>query len=313
MVTPNRIALITHGRYDEAVAGADIYPGMSLIRKSDGKVYPCNLQGSEMELMVALEDALQGLDITQKLASGNVVPFMRPTRGDLFLMLLQAGQGPLLNEAPLQNAGDGTLIAGPAPGALQVLYQILAASANLSALAAETVFSNGTYTIPANFLLAGDVLHIRGKAVVSAQNSTNTHKFKCYVGSTTLADTGAVAMTAADFGSFDIWMTIRAIGASGKFVADVVTVTTISATATELTTTVASTTIDTTVTEAITVKATQSANSAGNVCALQEFEIDLQRPGGQNMIVVSQEAADNSGSTGTSGFNTAMFIRCMVP
>jgi hypothetical protein len=287
---------------------------MILLQNSSNHVIPHNVVGGVNPLLIATEEALRGLDITQKLPSGDATSFYRPARGDEFLCLLQNGQN-VAAQTPLMSAGDGTLIASTATFS-SVLYQILAASANITNLPGPTTFSNGTYTFAANTLQAGDVYHIHGKAVVSAQNSTNTHQVKVLIGSTLLADCGASALAAGNFASFDIFMTIRSVGTGGKLVADVVTTVNPAGTPTETPATVAATTIDTTVTEAVTVTATVSATSAGNVIALQEFEIDLQRAGGSSTILYSAEAINNSagaGSNPVSGFNTAAFIRCYVP
>jgi hypothetical protein len=313
--TPNRIQLISHGRYDEAVASADVYPGMSLGQNSTLQVAGALTEGSSGPLLVALEDALQGGDITQKIKSGSIVPMVHPARGDLLLMLLQAGSISTVGGA-LMNAGDGTLIPVTSGGTTNTLYEITAPSTGVTNVSVETVFSNGSYTIPANFLLAGDVLHIHGRVVVSAQNSTNTHDVKLELGSshTVLFDSGALALAANQYVIFDLYLTVRTIGASGTYVGDGTSENNPGGTVAELPISIASATFDTTVAELLRVTVTPSAASAGNVVALQELEIDLLRAGGGlHSIGFAQEVIDNTGSTGTSGFNSAAFIRVLIP
>jgi hypothetical protein len=309
---PNRIVLIARGRHEEATADADCYPGMLGIKKSNGNVIPHNVQGGGGPLIVFKEEALRGLDITQKLPSGDAVPFNYGARGDKYLMLLQAGQN-VANQAPLMSAGDGTLILSTATAPANTLYQIVAPSSNITNTLTETTFSNGSYTIPANFLSVGDVLHIKGRAVVSAENTTNTHEVKLYIGSTTLVDSGALQLAATQYVEFDVFLTIRSLTSSGKFIADGVWYNNAGGTVTDTPVEIAATTIDTTVTELIKVTSTASAASTGNIIALQEFQIDLQRAGASGTVVIADEAVDNSGSTGTSGFNSAAFIRVIVP
>jgi hypothetical protein len=193
VVTPNRIKLISHGRYDEAPASADVWPGMVLQNNAALAVAPLATVGGKPPLMVVIEDALQGGDITQKIASGNVVPFTRPVSGDLLLMLLQNGQN-VASNVPLMSAGDGTLIANP--GA--VLSEIVAPSAVITNTAVETVFSNGSYAIPANLLAVGDVVHIRAKAFCVAVAAAATQRVRMYLGATAIADSTALALVAND-------------------------------------------------------------------------------------------------------------------
>jgi hypothetical protein len=308
--TPNRIVLISqHSRYDEAIADADCWPGQMLQQNSDGGVQAQSVAGAKGPLMIAIEDALRGGDITQKLPSGSAAPFYRLASGDMFLCLLQNGQN-VGAQVGLMNAGDGTLIAAPT----SPLYEITAASTVITNTASETAFSNGSYTIPANFLQVGDRLHIRAKAVCVAVAAAATQRVRIYIGSTpvTLADSTALALVAADYVLFDIFLTVRTITSSGTIIADGYLSYTIAGTVTDTDVTLASTTLDSTVAETIVIKALASAAATGNQIRLDEFEINLDRVGGYSVIVQSAEAINNSGGTGTSGFNSAAFIRCIV-
>lgn len=306
-MTPNRIVLISNGRYDEAPAAADVYPGMALLQNSAGNIIAHNIVGGGGELNVCQEDALQGKTILTKIASGDVCPFRRATRGDLLLMLLQAGQSVTALD-PLMSAGDGTLIACPT----NVLKNIVAASTTITSTASETTFSNGSYSLPANFLVAGDVLRIRAKAYCIAENSTNTHRVRLYINSTTLADSTALQLAAADVVIIELALTVRTIGSSGTIIADGFLSASVSGTYTTNGVTLASTTLDTTAAATIAIKSLASAANAGNQIRLDEYRIEVLRNTGVNVLVYAAETKDNSGSTGTS-VNNAMFIRAQVP
>lgn len=308
---PNRIVLKSRGRYDEAQANADIYPGMFGLLDANGKIGPQTVVGAGGPLLIVLEDALQGKTIETKIASADQCPFQRPANGDEMLCLLQNGQN-VAAQVALMNAGDGTLMVAPA--ALMVtLHEILAASTAVTNTTVETTFSNGTYTIPADYLKAGMNLRLRGRVVVSAENSTNTHRIKVKIGSTVLADSGAIALAAGEYVQWDLEVTIRTAGSSGTLVASGTLTHNATATVVTIPISVASTTVNTTTTQAVTVTTTASAASTGNVDALQELEINATISGTPAVVAISDEAIDNSGGTGTSDFGSAAFIRCTIP
>lgn len=311
--TPQRIELISHGRHDEAPASADCYPGMVLQQNSSMQVAPHAVPGGLGPLMVAVEDAWRGADITQKLPANYVIPFRRPTRGDLLLMLLQNGQN-VAAGVGLMSAGDGTLVANNGPS----LYEIVTPSAVITNVGTETAFSNGTYTIPANTLQVGDVIHVRAKVFCVAENSTNTHRIRLYLGTAplTLADSTALQLAANDVVEFNLDITVRTIGATGTIIATGTMAYTISGTWTSSGITDVSATLDTTIAEPLVIKSLASAVSAGNQIRLDEFTVNLARAGGLNTLVYSAEAINNSigaGSSPISGFNSAAFIRVQVP
>lgn len=320
-MTPNRIVLIGHGRYDEIVAlAANLYPGMLVRKNSSGQLIPHNTIGVKKgPTMVITENALLGVDITNLalVNAGDPVRLYYPVPGDKFLMLLQNGQNVAVGD-PLMSAGDGTLI--EAQGG--TLYDIVAASTGVTNTNTETVFSNGSYSVPANTLSVGDIIRIKGQAVVSAQNSTNTHDVKIELGSshTVIGDSGAVALAATQYVEFDISLTIRTIGASGTYVGSGTITTNPGGTVSVIPVSIASATLDTTVAELIRVTVTASAASTGNVCALQEFSVLQYRTGSTttDFVAFADEAINNSagaGSSPMSGANTgtAAFIRCMMP
>lgn len=301
-MTPNRIMLICHGRYDEAIGDADVYPGQILdITGGSGHVTQHATKGGAGPVKIAIEDGLVGGDITQKLASGTVVRFYHCISGDVMLFQIAAGQN-ITKDGKLMSNGDGTLVAFIGSGG--TLYEITAASTAISNTGSETAFSNGSYTIPANTLKAGDVVRIKGRVTVTAQNSTNTNNVKVYLGSTAILDAGAVSLAASDVVVFDFSLTFRTVGASGTVVGSGWFAAGTPGTVTQKAVQLASTSVDTTVTQAITVKDTQSAASAGNSARLDELNI-ANNPV-TNALVQAVESVDNSAGL------TAAFIRGRV-
>lgn len=319
--TPNRICLISYGRHDEAPIATVVYPGMLALLNSSNQLIPHNVPGGGGQLLVVEEDALRGGDITQQLVATNnpAGPFRRAAKGDEYLMLLQYGQN-VAAQTALMSAGDGTLIANPG----SLLANITAPSAVITNVGTETAFSNGSYTFPANILQVGDVVHVRAKAVCVAQNSTNTHRVRLYIGATpvTIADSTALALQAADYVLIDLYLTVRTITATGTIVASGFMTYTIAGTVTDTSLTDVSATLDSTIAEPLVIKSLASATSSGNQIRLDEFRVDLNRPGGLNTMVYAAESINNSvgaGSSPMSGFNSlvpagaASFIRVLVP
>ncbi len=64
---PKRIHLLGDGRHEEAVAGGTIRPGDLIKLNSDGEVVVHGSAGGNAEALFALEDALQGKEISQLL------------------------------------------------------------------------------------------------------------------------------------------------------------------------------------------------------------------------------------------------------
>lgn len=306
---PNRIDLIFHGRYDEAVAASQCYPGMMLQYNGSGQLQPNQVAGSGGLIMVAREDVLRGADATQPLPANDQIPILRPTKGDMLLMLLQNGQNVAQNIG-LESAGDGTLIAATNGK----LYEIVAPSTVITNTATETAFSNGTFTFPANYLQVGDVIHVRSKVFCVAENSTNTHRIRLYLGATplTIADSTALQLAANDVVIFDLYITVRTITSSGTIIVTGVLQYTVSGTWTTTAINDVSATLDSTVADALVIKSLASAASTGNQIRLDEFQVNVDRATGFSSPFTSFEAINNSSGTGTSGFNSAAFIRVLV-
>lgn len=307
-MTPNRIVLISRGRHEEFPNSADCFPGQIVQRQSDGSIVPHAVAGGRGPVIVVKEEALRGLTINQKIPSGeSSCSVQMAAKGDLLLFLLAIGEN-VANGANLMSDGLGSLKAYPATVGGNKLYEITAPSTTITNTGTETAFSNGSYTVPANTFAVGDVLRIHAKAFCIAENSTNTHRVRVYIGSTTLADSAAVQLAANDVVIIDITLTIRTIGASGTFIADGTVEVSVGGTFTTTPFTIVSTAIDTTATQALTIKSLASAANAGNQIRLDEYEITLDRAGLATEVALVQayEAINNSAGS------AAAFIRGLV-
>lgn len=300
-MTPNRIVLISRGRHEEAMVASAYYPGMLLAKNSSGYTLPHNVIGGGGPVRVGVEDALRGGDITQVIPADYYGPYREAAKGDLLLFRIAIGEN-IANSDLLMSDGAGALKAYPATIGGAELYQILAASTTITNLGTETTFSNGSYAMPASTLRAGDIVRIRAKAFCIAENSTNTHRVRLYVNSTTLADSTALQLAAGDVVIFDVYMTIRTVGASGTFIASGFTITSVAGTFTTTPFTIASTTLDTTAIATFAIKSLASATSAGNQIRLDEYQILLDRSGlsYQIPLVQAAEAVDNSAGSATA-------------
>src|SRR4051812_48220681 len=104
-MTPHRIALIAHGRYDELVGTGTPYPGHLLAINSSGLAGVHTVAGGPGPVMVALEDALQGKVITDAFASGDMIPHYLAAKGDVYNFRIAAGQSIVVGDK-LKSNGD---------------------------------------------------------------------------------------------------------------------------------------------------------------------------------------------------------------
>lgn len=155
------------------------------------------------------------------------------------------------------------------------------ANDNVTNTNAETAFVT-TALIPAGYLTAGDVLHVKALAVVNAQNSTNTNRVRVEITTaantyTTVFDTGAVnaAANAVALLEGDLFFTavgntgnVYAIGDQGFGAVN---------TATRALQLLTNTTINTSLNVTIRVTDLQSAASTGNVTQLYSLEVTKKR------------------------------------
>lgn len=302
--------------YGEAYAQANILPGYLLEFTTDDadgrpRVKPHSARGGKHRWMVAWEDSLRGMTVlgvlqqSSQVGYASSVPdlvrigFYKPGSDDCAQMLLHIGEN-VSKHDPLISYGDGTL----AKAADETYADIVAASSTITNVNTITAFSNGTATIPANSLQVGSEIRIRGHAVASATNSTDTLVLTIKIGSTTIAVTPTVDVANGDVGRFDLRLKIRTIGASGTFVAEGATGLGVPGTATMRAVHLGSTAIDTTAAQTITVSATWSVADPGNVVALQSFTVDAIGTGtvstgigGANIIGYAEEALNLSAAS----------------
>lgn len=181
---------------------------------------------------------------------------------------------------------DGRLVArdyadaaGDAKVLAKKLYAATAASTAVSNTTAETLFSN-SYTLPANILKEGSIIHIRYQGIATATNSTDTLRARLFIGGltgTVLQTCGATDVANNNIFAGEFYLTVRTVGATGTFVGWGNGTATLAAsgTATMVVNSVGSTTIDTTATQVIGVGATWSVASASNSCRLDYLSVKM--------------------------------------
>lgn len=173
-------------------------------------------------------------------------------------------------------SGDATVRVRLMRDNVMTRYASVAASTAVSNTVTETAFDTSV-ALPGSYLRAGDVLRIRGQAIATATNSTDTLTLKLYVGSLQIATTGAVDVANNDIGLIDADVVIRTAGASGTVVAAGLAGLGASATVTGKAFYLASASLDTTASNTIAIKATWSNASASNSCRLDVFNVQLIR------------------------------------
>lgn len=94
--------------YEEAVASGVCKGGHLLILDSDGKVKKCNVANGGLELLIAVEDSLQGKLVTDEYAIGDVVRHYVAKRGNIFQVRLPAAADAIVIGDKLNSNGDGT-------------------------------------------------------------------------------------------------------------------------------------------------------------------------------------------------------------
>jgi len=269
-----RLKVLHRLAYEEGrkkTSSGTILGGYFLEKDGNGYLSPYSIKGGKDELMVALEDALQGrrMEDAYDDTTYNFIPYIMPVPGDSLCCWLAAGQNVVVDDVLMHN-GDGTLTKG---GATANLYANAADSAAVTNTTAETAFDK-TYTIPAGSLKVGDTIRIRGYAIATATNSTDTLSIKLKIGSTVLFTAPATDVANGDIVEFDALLTIRTVGATGTLVASGEYSIGVPGTATKRSFAVASTTIDTTATQLISLTATWSVANSGNSTVLRQLVVD---------------------------------------
>lgn len=280
-------------RHEEFVASGICKPGHLLQLDSNNKVLKYATAGGASR-MVAKEDALQGKTVTQAYAVGDVVPTHLMAATDKVQLRLPAAAPAVVIGDRLVSDGTGCVVKGLSSSSN--LYTATAASAAVTNTVTETAFDK-TYTFAANQLKAGDVIRIRGQAIATATNSTDTLTIRVKIGSTTVVASAALDVANNDVAVFDITLVIRTAGASGTVVGSGFVTIGPPATATVKPFALASTTIDTTATQAITVTAQWSVADPGNSVRLDNLVVGQDRSAGAasgETVGIAAEAIDNS-------------------
>jgi hypothetical protein len=132
--TQNRIELQPGGVKDEGEMDAAVYPGMNIVRASDGNYDPGAGAAEAMMVHLVLEDALQGKTTADAYADGDKVPFVIPKRGCIYNVRVSAGETVVIGSLLVANT-DGDFIVEDAEGRAQFIAQ----EASGGALAADTL------------------------------------------------------------------------------------------------------------------------------------------------------------------------------
>lgn len=173
--------------------------------------------------------------------------------------------GALVEALPFPSSGTGLLFVATTDGL------------GTASSTAENAFTINQVTLPANDLRVGDVLKIRGRVVVTNQNSTDTIAIKLYLGAVVLASIAAFDPATNDEILIAGEFTITAIGASGKVQGSALFTAGAPGTATAREAALQSTTIDTTAVALVKATATWSASSANDVSVLRDLTVQLVR------------------------------------
>lgn len=301
----NTIVLKGEPRHDEMPASAALSPGHLIELLSTGKVRKHASAGGTAERLFAKEQALSGGTVSTAFAADDLVPIAVCDGDDEVQARVPASAAAIVKGDKLVSNGDGTLIK-PATLGTHTLYSNTAPSAAVSNTTTETAFDK-SFAIPANSLVAGEVLTIQGQGIATATNSTDTLRCKLYLGTTVIADTGALDVANNDIFTFQATLIIRTIGASGTFVAEGEVSIGTPGTATVKTFVLGSTAIDTTVANTLAIKATWSVANAGNSVRLDVMDVESSPVSPEKILAVACEALDNSAGVAEA----FLWVRCL--
>lgn len=166
---------------------------------------------------------------------------------------------------------------------LYVAPSSLAAAADrVSALGSATAFAT-TKVIPANTLAVGDIIEVQATCNHVEQNITDTQALALNLGSTQVAASAAMSLAANGGQGVYVRGVVIAIGASGviAFFGQGGSMNGAGTAADGGQALVLS--VDTTAAQTFTVVATHSANSASNKSDLRQFDMRINRPGGNGI------------------------------
>lgn len=173
----------------------------------------------------------------------------------------------------LSDRGDGTQIHG------RTAYTNTAASTALTASSTETLFDT-SYSIPADTLVAGQLIKIKYQGICTATNGTDTFAAVLRIGG--VAGTALYTHTATDVANNNIFLgeynlIVRTVGASGTMVGFGwgKNVAAAEGTITFRDDFLASTTIDTTAAQVVGVTGQFSSTNAGNSARLDFISVEI--------------------------------------
>lgn len=126
------------GHYEEGKAGSAIIPGQSVQLAADGDYDPNPASKAESikgDLILAIEDGLQGKTVSDAYGVGDVVFLYIPQRGDVVNVLVKSGQDiAVADKLNVEGGGSGLFV--EAAGA-DAAYQLVALESSGGALAAN--------------------------------------------------------------------------------------------------------------------------------------------------------------------------------
>jgi len=267
-------------QHEEAnISVADCLPGFLVETGADGTFKPHSVANGASMKKFAKENYLLGCMLTgldQNGKNWHVVGerlmVHKALPADVINVYLGPGEKPSKGDWAV-SLGNGKI----GKGAASQPANSTTASTAITATATETVFSNGTATLAANSMKAGDQYRIRASGIATATNAADTLTIKAYIGATLLADSGAIDVANNDTFDVNLTLSVVDIGAAGHFTC-LGTIKLGGAAAVAKNINVASTVIDTTASQAITVKATWSSTNAGNSCVQNTFIVDRTTP-----------------------------------
>jgi len=174
--------------------------------------------------------------------------------------------------------GDGSkLEVLPEPGGVAMLFNTIVASAALGASStAKATFSNGTYTIPAGEIRAGDRFKILARGTLPATNSSDTFTGRLEIGTEIIVATATPDAVNDDQWIIEADITVRVAGASGKLIATAWSLNDALAVSLELP--LGSAELSEDISGAIAILITgQFSGSGANEARLQQFSIERHR------------------------------------
>lgn len=302
------------GHRDEKRANGALSPGHLVQVDSSDKVLKNNVFGGRCERIFALEDALQGNTVETAYADGDLVFTYEALPGDIINTRVPAKAVAIVIGDKLISNGDGTLVKSILLANSELYSNTAAGALTTPVTTAETDYALPQFTIPANSLQAGDVIHIRAEGIFTTTTSTDTVIIKLYLGATAIVTTTAIDVANNDIFVIDIDIVVRTVGASGTMV---VSGSYAVGTPGEATTVVekmtpwflASTALDTTAAKTVKLSQTWSGNAGSTaVSRLDVLTAGVGRGSSENELIgVANAALDNSAGSAEAFLAARMF------